>query len=322
MRPKVPRSSVLTAEEEAVAAALRRSTLLPLGDCLYALQASTPHLSRSSLHRLLQRHDISRLPTIEGDKVERKTLKAYPIGYFHTDIVEVWTEQGKLVMLVAIDRTSKFAFAELRISRRTAADLLRRLIEAVPLTAHTVLTDNGTHFTSPRHKRSAAAEIRLPIKTGEIFRAQAFELTYAQLGIDHRLTKPCHSWTNGQVERMNRTIKEATVRSYHDESHDQLRDHLAALVAAHNFAKRLKTRCGLTPLQAIHNCLDRRTQPLQAIARPPHIGTEQLVSREPVFREEDHYQSDIAGGGGRSYPRRHRPVRPRTAGTVFKRMKK
>jgi transposase InsO family protein len=28
--------------------------------------------------------------------------------------------------------------------------------------------------------------------------------------IEHRLTQPAHPWTNGQVERMNKTIKDAT----------------------------------------------------------------------------------------------------------------
>jgi transposase InsO family protein len=65
--------------------------------------------------------------------------------------------------------------------------------------------------------------------------------------IEHRLTEPNHPWTNGQVERMNRTIKEATVRRYHYDSHDQLRRHLDAFIAAYNFAKRLKTLRGLTP---------------------------------------------------------------------------
>jgi transposase InsO family protein len=37
-------------------------------------------------------------------------------------------------------------------------------------------------------------------------------------GIEHRLTKPSHPSTNGQVERMNRTIKEATVQHYHYEA--------------------------------------------------------------------------------------------------------
>ena len=66
MGPKAPRSTVLTPEEEAMAVAFRRHTLLPLDDCLYALQATIPHLTRSSLHRCLQRHGISRLPEVEG----------------------------------------------------------------------------------------------------------------------------------------------------------------------------------------------------------------------------------------------------------------
>ena len=53
--PKEPRSTVLSPEDEAVIAAFRRHTLLPLDDCLYALQLSFPHLTRSSLHRCLQR---------------------------------------------------------------------------------------------------------------------------------------------------------------------------------------------------------------------------------------------------------------------------
>ena len=64
--------------------------------------------------------------------------------------------------------------------------------------------------------------------------------------MDHRLTKPNHPWTNGQVERMNRTIKEATVQRYHYDGHSQLRTHLSDFIAAYNYAKRLKTLGGLT----------------------------------------------------------------------------
>jgi transposase-like protein len=102
--PKQPRSTVLSSEEEAVIVAFRRHTLLPLDDCLYALQATLPHLTRSSLHRCLQRHGISRLPDTDGDKPPRAQFKRYPIGYFHIDLAEVRTEQGKLDLLVAIDR--------------------------------------------------------------------------------------------------------------------------------------------------------------------------------------------------------------------------
>ena len=97
MGPKTVRSTVLSAEEEAMVVAFRKHTLLPLDDCLFALQATIPHLTRSSLHRCLQRHGISRLPEIAGDKPAKQPFKRYPIGYFHIDIAEVRTEEGKLI---------------------------------------------------------------------------------------------------------------------------------------------------------------------------------------------------------------------------------
>lgn len=269
MGPKDPRSSVLSVAEEAMCVAFRRHTLLPLDDCLYALQATIPQLTRSSLHRLFQRHDISRLPQTQGDKPKQK-FKQYPIGYFHIDIAEVRTAEGKLHMFVAIDRTSKFAFVELheRATRRIAGDFLRHLIEAVPYTIHTVLTDNGTQFTTPGNKASAAPLIKEAIEKGERFWAHGFELACAQNDIDHRLTKPNHPWTNGQVERMNRTLKEATVRRYYYKSHAQLKAHLTAFVDAYNFAKRLKTLKGLTPFEFIAKCWT--TEPKRFKANPLH----------------------------------------------------
>src|SRR6195952_1504753 len=92
--PKQPKSTVLSIEDEAIVVAFRQHTLLPLDDCLYALQATIPHLTRSSLHRCLQRHGISRLPDVDGDKPKRSKFKAYPIGYFHIDIAQVSTQQS------------------------------------------------------------------------------------------------------------------------------------------------------------------------------------------------------------------------------------
>src|ERR1700677_806664 len=85
------------------------------------------------------------------------------------------------------------------------------------------------------------------LEAGEPVWAHAFEYACAQNDIDHRLTKPKHPWTNGQVERMNRTIKDATVKRYFYETHNQLRAHLQNFVDAYNFARRLKTLRGLTP---------------------------------------------------------------------------
>ena len=74
--PKDAGSTVLSVEEEAVIVAFRRHTLLPLDDCLYALQPTIPHLTRSSLHRCLQRHGISRRPQVEEEASQTRKFKA------------------------------------------------------------------------------------------------------------------------------------------------------------------------------------------------------------------------------------------------------
>ena len=256
MGPKQPRSTVLTPEQEAACVAFRKHTLLPLDDCLYALQSAIPGLTRSSLHRCFQRHRINRLPEMSGDKPTKKKFKAYPIGFFHIDITEVRTEAGKLYMFVAIDRTSKFAYAELleRSGKLEAAHFLRNLIKVVPYRIHTVLTDNGIQFTNRKRDRYAFEHI--------------FARVCREYRIEHRLTKPNHPWTNGQVERMNRTLKEATVQRYHYESHQELKEHLYTFLNAYNFARRLKTLQGLTPYEYIMKCWQK--EPERFIINPTH----------------------------------------------------
>jgi transposase len=268
--PKNAKSTVLSIEQEAIIVTFRQHTLLPLDDCLYALQETIPKLTRSSLHRCLQRHGISRLPVDDEDKPKRKKFKAYPIGYFHIDMAEVRTEQGKLYMFVAIDRTSKLAFVQLHERSTTAIsrDFLKAVIAAVPYKIHTVLTDNGIQFTTPGAGGSAVPLIKEAIANGEIFRAHAFELACARNDIEHRTTKPKHPWTNGQVERMNRTLKEATVKRYYYDTHDQLRSHLADFVTAYNLAKRLKTLKGLTPYEYV--CKIWTIEPERFIRNPHH----------------------------------------------------
>jgi hypothetical protein len=56
---------------------------------------------------------ISRLPEVTATSLRRSSSSPIPFGYFHLDIAEVSTEEGKLRLLVAIDRTSKFAFVRL-----------------------------------------------------------------------------------------------------------------------------------------------------------------------------------------------------------------
>ena len=260
--PKEPRSTVLSVEDEAIIVAFRRHTLLPLDDCLYALQATIPHLTRSSLHRCLQRHSIGRLPQVDGDKPAKKAFKAYPIGFFHIDIAEIRTAEGKLYLFIAIDRTSKFAFVQLveTANRITASAFLTALVAAVPYKIHTVLTDNGIQFRFPPRYADG------PTAT---FMTHMFDMRCRENGIEHR------PWTNGQVERINRTIKEATVQRYHYDSHQQLSHHLDDFVRAYNFGRRLKTLKGLTPYEFI--CKSWASQPerftLNPLQQMPRLNT-------------------------------------------------
>ncbi len=161
--PKQPRSTLLSQAEEALILAFRRHTLLPLDDCLYALKPTLPHLTRSSLHRCLQRHGVSRLPLEDGDKPAKQRFKRYPIGYFHIDIADLRSAEGKRRLFIAIDRTSKFAFARLveRANSKVAAAFLDDRVAAAPYKIHTGLTDNGLQFADlPRNRGGATARLR------------------------------------------------------------------------------------------------------------------------------------------------------------------
>ena len=172
---------------------------------------------------------------------------------------EVRTEEGKLYLFVAIDRTSKFSVAQLveQANRKTAWEFLEHLLEAVPYKIHTILTDNGIQFAEQTRNRNSVT-----------FRKMRFDLICEANDIEHRLTKPNHPWTNGQVERMNRTIKDATVKRYHYESHDQLRSHLLDFLDTYNFARRLKTLSGLTSYEYI--CKIWTSEPDRFILNPIH----------------------------------------------------
>ena len=163
--PTVPKSTVLSIDQEAVIVAFRKHTLLPLDDCLYALQATIPQLTRSSLHRCLERHGISRLPEVEGENLRKKKFNSYPIGFFHIDLAEVRTAEGKLYLFVAIDRTSKFVVVELaeKADMRAAAAFLEALVEADMYRIHTVLTDNGIQFADlPKNRQGANRTLPRP----------------------------------------------------------------------------------------------------------------------------------------------------------------
>jgi transposase InsO family protein len=252
MGPKEARSTLLSPEEEAIVA-FWCHTLLPLDDCLYALQPAIPHLTRNSLHRCLQRHGISRLPEIEGDKPVKKRFASYAIGYFHIDLAKVRTEEGKLRLFVAVDRTSKFAFTRLVESagKMEAAQFLRDLVEAVPYRIHTVLTDNGVQFTLRKQD----------IWDGE----HIFDRVCGEHGAPPDQGEPPLEFGGSANEPVDRSPDKRAGRAHkphhqrgegqapHYDSHEELRAHRQLFVDAYNHARRLKTLRGLTPYEFINH---------------------------------------------------------------------
>ena len=96
-----------------------------------------------------------------------------------------------------------------------------------------------------------------------------FDRICREYGVEHRLTKPAHPWTNGPVERTNRPIKEATVKRFHYQSTQELNGHLQAFLLAYNHAKRLKTLRGLTPHEFV--CAQWQKNPTIFTRDPTHL---------------------------------------------------
>jgi transposase InsO family protein len=260
MGPRRARSTVLTEAEEAIVVEFRRRTLLPLDDVLGCLRGSIPRLARSALHRCLVRHGISRLPRDEGSASKRGRFAETTIGYVHVDVCELRLAEGQLFMFLAIDRVSKFAHVAFydANTKLTGAAFLREVVAAFPYRIHAVLTDNGMAFADlPRYRDGATARW-----TGHIF-----DRVCREHNIEHKLTRPYHPWTNGQAERMNRTVKEATVKAFHYPDLDALKAHVLAFVRAYNFAKHLKALRWRTPFQAV---LDAWTKDPSIFTIDPH----------------------------------------------------
>jgi transposase InsO family protein len=124
----------------------------------------------------------------------------------------------------------------------------------VPDKIYTILTDNGIQFTNRQRDQYGFQHI--------------FARVCQEHGIQHRLTETNHPWTNGQVERMNRTLKEATVKKFYYQRYQHLKERLHAFLMAYNFAKRLKTLRGLSPYEYICQCWQK--EPERITVNPCH----------------------------------------------------
>lgn len=246
MGPRRARRKALTPTEEATCIAFRIQAMLPLDDCLYALQLMFPHLTRSTLHRLFQQHGIHRLPDARANGLNfNPTIQADQIGHFYIDAADIRTGNGRANMIFAFDRMSKIAFARLydRSYPANGAAFLDELISAVPYKIGSVLTGAGNQFIAPH---------RVQEGIGEAGSLHSFDVACRSRKINHHLLPIDEPW--GQIGAIKAPLPEASSSGVHYESHDDLQEHFLAFFETYNFDRRLKTLRGLTPFEFVCEC--------------------------------------------------------------------
>jgi transposase InsO family protein len=196
-----------------------------LGPARLAPRAGIP---ASTLHRIFQRHGVSRLSDLnrKGGRVIRRIETSRPGELVHIDIKKQaripkgggWRVNGRKGRLLggkagrprpgyahihsAVDAYSRLAYSEIHPDETatTAIGFWRRakaFFASYGITVERVLTDNGP-----------------------CYRAKEFDKELIDAAIKHTRTKPFHPQTNGKVERYNRTLLNewAYARPYRSEA--------------------------------------------------------------------------------------------------------
>lgn len=134
---------------------------------------------------------------------------------------------GRIYQYTAIDTYSSFSWAKLYTDKSalSACDFMMHVYNnSLDISVKSVLTDNGKEFTT--HHKS---------------KKHSFERVLNELNIKHRLTKVRHPWTNGSVERFQRTTLEefyqVNLRKKIYLSLDELNDDLNNFIENYNYKR-------------------------------------------------------------------------------------
>ncbi len=257
-------STTLSDLEERLIVELRSSLWLSLDDLTEVMKRCVNEtLSRSAIHRCLQRHGISKKP--KAAKEKSGTFETdQPLGFIHLDLKYLRPlHRQKAYVFVAIDRASRFVYAEIHQDRKaaTARDFLARFLAVFPYQVHTILTDNGSEFTD----RFAPNMIDKPEykPSGN----HLIDKLCEEHKIKHKLTRPYRPQTNGMVERFNRRIGEHLAarpskgpsQKHRFESHEEREAYILDFIANYN---RTRLRClnYKAPLETLSNLTGHNTK--------------------------------------------------------------
>ena len=216
-RPKTIHYAFSQEEEDFILSL--RDKRLSLDDLFDTIGQVLPDVSRASLHRLLVRRGVNRLPRAGQDSKEPGRFKDYEPGYLHIDCFYLPRIDGKRrYCFVAVDRATRLVFLRIyeQKSQESAVAFLGRCLSFYPFMVRKILTDNGFEYTYDTFKNRWGSKTKEPHPFGEVCKA---------IGAEHRKTRPYTPKTNGLVERTNGLIQDGTTKrhTYRDAT-DMARD--------------------------------------------------------------------------------------------------
>jgi len=235
-------NTTLTIEQEDLICFERKQFKKTIEEIFFTLEDKIPHLYPMKIYRCLCRYGLSVLPS-EFIDAERKIKKFrhYGIGYLHIDLLYApKINKERSYVYTAIDRVAKVAFVMIgkRKNKETGARFLKEVLSFYPYKINYILTDNGFEFcykALPKYK-----------KTKKI---HPFDKICKENKIQHRTIKFKYPWTNGMVERFNRTLREKVLTKYRFNSIIEMNGRLIEFINEYNMTKRLKKLNYKTPAQ-------------------------------------------------------------------------
>lgn len=246
----------LTEWEQKLVVTIRQLTWLTADELTDCVKDVVPKAGHSNVSRTLKRYGVNRVP--KPQREERKTFKSYEPGFIHIDITYLPTvDKKRAYLFVAIDRATRLVYVEVHGNKKaeTTKGFFQRATKFYPFKIQKVLTDNGTEFNFNGWKRHKTKP-----KKQHLF-VQAVE----QSGAEYRHTKFYSPWTNGLVERMNQTIKKATIRQYRYEGHEDMSKAILNFVMMYNLYRK-------------HNMLNRKT--------PYQVMCEWYLKKPKIFKKK------------------------------------
>lgn len=168
---------------------------------------------------------------------------------------------------------------------------VQSLIKAIPYRIISVRTPALAEFSALPAGRAGNGKSKLT------YAAHAFRSICARHQIIHRLATEDHGWSTQQLERVNHTIRNATLHRYQGNAMKRLGDDLERFLKEYNFNCRLKSLKGLSPYEYANKFASRPNARFKRESRPSskrwritkkkgslHHGPNHDSTREAILR--------------------------------------